>query len=38
MGRRKRETQIGSGIMIVSTKQVVGMGEESVECGPYCIH
>jgi hypothetical protein len=34
MGRTRRESQIGSGMRIVSVKQVVGRGEERVECGP----
>jgi hypothetical protein len=34
MGRTRRENQIGSGMRIVSVKQVVGKGEERVECGP----
>jgi hypothetical protein len=34
MGRKKSASQMGRGMRIVSTKQVVGTGEESVECGP----
>ena len=34
-GRRNKAIQTGRGIMIVSTKQVVGIGEERVECGPW---
>jgi hypothetical protein len=37
MGRRKRETQTGTGMRIVSTKQDVGIGAEILECGP-CIY
>jgi len=34
MGKRKSASQVGRGTRIVSMKQVVGMGEERVECGP----
>ena len=34
IGRMARASQVGRGTRIVSTKQVVGMGEESAECGP----
>jgi hypothetical protein len=34
-GRRRSESQTGRGMRITSTKQVVGMGEERVECGPF---
>jgi hypothetical protein len=34
IGRIKRATQTGRGMMIVSTKHDVGMGEEMEECGP----
>jgi hypothetical protein len=37
MGSRKRATQTGRGMRIVSTKQDVGMGEEILECGP-CVY
>jgi len=36
MGSKKRATQTGRGMRIVSTKQDVGMGEEILECGP-CV-
>jgi hypothetical protein len=35
IGRRARAIQIGRGIRITSTKQVVGMGAERVECRPW---
>jgi hypothetical protein len=34
-GRSRRESQMGRGMRIVSVKQVVGRGEERVECGPW---
>jgi hypothetical protein len=37
IGRRRRATQTGRGMRIVSTKQDVGMGEEIVECGPCLL-
>jgi len=34
MGKKRSASQIGAGMRIVSMKQVVGIGEERVECGP----
>jgi len=34
MGRERIASQMGRGMRIVSMKQVVGIGEERVECGP----
>lgn len=36
IGRRRRATQTGRGMRIVSTKQDAGMGEE-MECGPLSL-
>lgn len=36
MGRRARASQTGSGMRMVSTKQVVAMGEERTDFGP-CV-
>ena len=35
MGNKASAIQIGSGINMTSTKQVVGRGEERGECGPW---
>jgi hypothetical protein len=37
IGSKKRATQTGRGMRIVSTKQDVGMGAEMLECGP-CVY
>lgn len=34
-GNRRRAIHTGRGMRIVSTKQVVGIGEEREECGPW---
>jgi hypothetical protein len=35
IGTKKRPSQTGRGMRIVSTKQDVGMGEERVDDGPW---
>ena len=35
IGRETMASQTGRGMRTVSTKQVVGMGEEREECGPW---
>jgi hypothetical protein len=37
IGRIKSATQTGRGMMMVSTKHDVGMGEEMEECGPLSL-